>query len=85
MFQPNRNHLNFDLKSKLNGTRLYPTEPVKYLGVNTNGKFGKCISMILLWNLLGPMQGFCDYVNHNTLKLIYFTLFESHTNYASIM
>ena len=33
MFKPRMKKVNLDLKLKLNGKRLYPTKPVKYLGI----------------------------------------------------
>ena len=33
MFKPKIKKADFDLKSKLNGKRLYPTKSVKYLGI----------------------------------------------------
>ena len=42
--------------------------------------------MILLLNWLGQIQGFTKFVtvNHNTVKLIYFVLSESHMNVSII-
>ena len=44
MFKPRIKKVDFDLKSKLNGKRLYPTKSVKYLGIK--------IDESLTWNKL---------------------------------
>ena len=33
IFKPRKKHMEFDLKSKLNGKRLYPTDLLKFLHV----------------------------------------------------
>ena len=33
MFKPRMKKVTLDLKLKLNGKRLYPTQPIKYLGI----------------------------------------------------
>ena len=38
IFDSKRKHMDFDLKIKLNGKRLYPTDPVKCLGVRIDSK-----------------------------------------------
>ena len=48
--------LNIDLKLKLSGKRLYPTESVKYLGIKMmKTSLGLIILMILLLSLTGLM------------------------------
>ena len=42
MFKPRMEKVDFDLKLKLNGKRLYPTKSVKYLGIK--------IDETLTWN-----------------------------------
>ena len=38
IFKPNRKPLDFNMKIKLNGERLYPTDSVRYLKVKTDSK-----------------------------------------------
>ena len=38
IFKPKRKPLDFNMKIKLNGKRLYPTDSVKYLGVKSDSK-----------------------------------------------
>ena len=38
IFKPKRKPLDFNMKLKLNGKRLYPTDSVKYLGIKINSK-----------------------------------------------
>ena len=37
LFKPKMKKLDFDLKLKLNGKRIYPTKSVKYLGIKIDG------------------------------------------------
>ena len=37
-FKPKKKHMDFDLKIKLTGKRLYPTDSLKYLGVRIDNK-----------------------------------------------
>ena len=58
--------LDIDLKLKLSGKRLYPTESVKYLGIKMmKTSLGLIILMILLLSLTGLMlcylKGVCKY------------------------
>ena len=57
-----------DLKIKLCGKRLYPTESVKYLGVKLNRPNA----------LLFKMR---KYVSFKILKSIYFAIFDSYLSY----
>ena len=38
IFKPNRKPLDFNMKIKLNGERLYPTDSVRYLKVKIDSK-----------------------------------------------
>ena len=37
-FKPNIKHMDFDIKTNLNGKRLYLIDSMKYLGVKINNK-----------------------------------------------
>ena len=53
LFKPKMKKLDFDLKLKLNGKRLYPTKSVKYLGIKTS--HGLIILIMPLLSLTGLM------------------------------
>lgn len=90
IFKPRKKVLNYDLKIKLNGNKLYTTSSVKYLGIR--------IDENLIWN-----QHFNDlatklnranamlfkirnYVNSETLlRSICFAIFESHLTYSFLV
>ena len=50
LFKPKMKKLDFDLKLRLNGKRIYPTKSVKYLGIKIV-LLGSIILMILLLSL----------------------------------
>ena len=51
IFKPKRKPLDFNMKIKLNGKRLYPTDSVKYLGVKIDSKLNwKSLMVIKTWN-----------------------------------
>ena len=89
IFESNQNKFEGDLKIKLCGKRLYPTESVKYLGVK--------IDTTLSWQyhvndlsiklnranaLLFKMR---KYVSLKILKFIYFAFFDSYLSYCSLV
>ena len=79
--------LDFDLKLKLNGKRLYPTKPVKYLGIE--------IDENLIWNdhindiaiklnrANAMLFKVMEFVNINILKSICYAIFDCHLNYVN--
>ena len=89
IFKPKRKHINFDLKLISNGKRLFLIKSVKYLGVKIDSKLTWKVHnndiAIKLVKANAMLYKICDYVNHNTLKSIYFVLFKSHMNYISII
>ena len=79
--------INFNLKLKLNGHRLYPSESIKYLGVhldsNLNGlAHRKALASKLRW-ANGLLSKIRHYVPKNELISIYHALFSSHLRYGS--
>ena len=76
------------MKIKLNGKRLYPTDSVKYIGVKTDSKLNWKSHVNATVTKLNRANAMLytvrDSVNANILKSIYYALFESHINYASI-
>ena len=89
LFRSAKKQLDFRLKLKLSGKRLYPTNSVKYLGVkidehltlkpHINGistKLNKANAM------LSKIRHFID---QKSLKAIYYAIFESHLYYYSLV
>ena len=88
IFESNQKKFKGDLKVKLCGKRLYPTESVKYLGVKMK------IDTTLSWQyhvndlsiklnraiaLLFKMR---KYVSFKILRFIYFAIFDSYLSYC---
>ena len=88
-FKSPRKVLSNEIKIKLTGKRLYPSNSVKYLGVR--------IDKFLHWHdqvnniavklnranaLLLKIR---NYVNMKTLRNIYYAIFDSHLNYSCIV
>ena len=69
--------------------RLYPSKSVKCLGVkideNLNWKYYIHNIATKLNRANGPLFKIRNYVNFNTLKSIYFAIFDSHINYANLI
>ena len=78
-----------DLKIKLNGKRLYPTESVKYLGVkiDTNLSWQYYVNDLSVKlnkanALLFKMR---KYVSFKILRSIYFAIFDSYLSYCCLV
>ena len=89
IFKPKRKPLNVNMKIKLNGKRLYPTDSVKYLGVKIDSKLNWKSHVNATATKLNQANAMLyrvrDFVNANILKSVYYALFESHINYACII
>ena len=89
IFKPKRKPLDFNMKIKLNGKRLYPTDSVKYLGVKIDSKLNWKSHVNATATKLNQANAMLyrvrDFVNANILKSNYYALFESHINYACII
>ena len=89
LFKPLRKKLDSDLKLVLNGKKLYPSSSVKYLGIridsNLNWKDHSNLIAIKLNKANSILSKLRYYVNSQTLKSIYYSLFESYFNYAMIV
>ena len=89
IFKPKRKPLDFNMKIKLNGKILFPTDSVKYLGVKIDGKLNWKSHVNAAATKLNQANAMLykvrDFVNPNILKSIYYALFESHINYACII
>ena len=88
-FKPRKKQPDYNLSIKLNGKTLSITPSVKYLGVkidsNLNWKEQQNSVAIKLNKANAILSKLRHYVNQKTLRSIYFSLFESHTNYANIV
>ena len=79
--------LNFDLKLKLNGKRLYPTKSVKCLGF----KFDRNLTWIdhindtaiELNRTNAVLFEVKEFINIKILKSIYYVIFDYQLNYAN--
>ena len=89
IFKPKRKPLDFNMKIKLNGKRLCPTDSVKYLGVKIvnklNWKSHVNVTPTKSNRANAMLYKVRDFLNANILKSIYYALFESHINYACII
>ena len=87
MLKPRIKNVDFDLKLKLNGKRLYPTKSVKYLDIK--------IDESLTWNehindipiklnrANAMLYKVREFVKTRVLKLIYHAIFDCHLNYVN--
>ena len=77
LFKSKQKKIKGDLKIKLCGKRIYPTESVKYLGVkvDTNLSWQYRINDVTVNALLFKMR---QYVNLKILRSIYFAIFDSY-------
>ena len=86
IFKPKRKPLDFNVKIKLNGKRVYPTDSMRYLGVKIDSKLNWRSYVNAIATKLNHANAMLykvrDCVDANILKAIYNALFESHINYA---
>ena len=79
--------LNFDLKIKVNGLKLYPSDNLKYLGVyldsNISGEAHCKVLASKLRRANGLLSKIRHYVPKNELISIYHALFASHLSYGA--
>ena len=83
---PNKK-INYELKIKLDGKKILPSKYVKYLGIlideHLNWSFHSSFLASKLSRANGMLSKIRHYVNNNTLRTIYFGIFESILNYGS--
>ena len=89
LFRSAKKQLDFGLKLKLNGKRLYPTNSVKYLGVKIDEHLtwkphidGISTKLNKANAMLSKIRHFVD---QKTLKAIYHAIFESHLYSSSLV
>ena len=84
MFKPRMKKVDFDLKLKLNGKRLYPTKSVKYVDIKTDESltWNEYINDIAIkLNRANAMiHKVREFVNTRVLKLIFHAIFDFHLN-----
>ena len=89
IFKSEQKKLEGDLKIKLCGKRLYPTENVKYLGVNidTNLTWQYHVNdlSIKLNRANALIFKIREYVSPKILRSIYFAIFDSHLSYCCLV
>ena len=89
LFRHPKKTVNYDLKIKIDGKRLIPSEYVKYLGLildaHLNWKFHVDILASKLSRATGMLSRIRHYVSTDTLRSIYFGIFSSHLTYCSMI
>ena len=89
IFKHQRKKLDSPIKIKLNRKRLYPSKSVKYLGINIdenlNWKQHIHDIAIKLNRANSVLYTIRNYVNKHILRTIYFSIFDSHINYANLI
>ena len=87
LFHPSRKPSTFEFKVKINGSRLYPSDSVKYLGIIFDSGFnwGPHISLVCkrLSRANGMLSKLRHYVSRDILISLYYSLFHSHLSYAA--
>ena len=89
LFKSAKKQIDFSLKLKLNGKRLYPTNSVTYLGIKLDEHLtwkphidGTSPTVNKANAMFSTIRHFVD---HKTLKEIYHAIFESHLYYSSLV
>ena len=89
LFKHQREKIDSEVMIKLSTKLLYPTDSVKYLGVrideNLNWKHHVSDIAIKLNRVNALLFKIRNFVNVKTLKTIYYTIFDSHINYANVI
>ena len=87
LFRHKHKSINSNLKLKLNGSKLYPSSYIKYLGIflDENLNWKKHISMLSskLRRATGALAKLRHFVPPKTLTSVYNAIFNSHLNYGN--
>ena len=87
LFKSKMKKLDFDLKLKRNGKKLYPTKSVKYLGIKIDENLtwiDHINDIAIKLNRANAMLfKVREFVNIKILKSIYYVIFDCHLNYAN--
>ena len=84
LFKPKMKKLDFDLKPRLNGKRIYPTKSIKYLGI----KIDENLTWIDYINDIAIKLNMAnarlrEFVKTKILKSVYYAIFDCQLNYAN--
>ena len=88
IFISKQNKFEGDLKIKLCGKRLYPTESVKYLGVkiDTNLSWQQQVNdLSIKLNRANALLFKTKYFSLKILRPIYFAIFDSYLSYCCLV
>ena len=87
IFSPKKKKLEYPIRIIFSRKRLYPSNSVKYIGVKIGENFNWKDHIHDIATILdradAPLLKISNYVNFNTLKSIYFAIFDSRINYAN--
>ena len=87
IFRHHNKPLNYDLKIKLDGKRLYPSKYVKYLGILIDSQLNWSYHVKSLVPKLARANGMLakirHYVSKDSLRSIYFAIFNSIMSYGA--
>ena len=87
IFRDPRKKSTFDLKIKIDGKKLIPSKYVKYLGILIDCHLNWQDHVMVLRSKLSRAKGMLckirHYVNHNTLRMVYYGIFNSILTYGS--
>ena len=89
IFKHMNKKLECPIKIKLSRKRLYPSKSVKYLGLKIDENLDWKVQTHDIATKLNRANALLykirNYVSFNTLKTIYFAIFDSHINYANLI
>ena len=89
LFRGHRKKINYNLKIKLNGRIIHPSDVVKYLGIyidsHLNWNYHTNITVTKLSRAVGMLAKIRHYVSKKTLRQIYFSIFSPHLMYGSLI
>ena len=87
IFRHPRKQINYELKLKINGRKLYPSDYVKYLGIlidpHLNWDYHTDFIAPKLSRAKGMLMKILHYVDANTLRSVYFGIFSSTMLYGA--
>ena len=87
IFKHPRKAMDYNVKLKINGTKLYPSNQIKYLGVwldrDLNWHYQINAIALKLKKANGALTKLRHYVPPKTLKLVYYAIFDSHLKYCA--
>ena len=85
IFKSKRKQFDGEIKLKLSGKRLFPTDSVKYLGVKFDGNLSWKSDIGYLSVKLNGANALLFKIRNFVNRTIYFAIFESHLNYCCLV